>query len=144
MAERFPAFRQVVLDTTDARQLAEFYRQLLGWDYRPGDERPVDGQPDPLGGDWLVIQDARGLRVAFQQVEGLPEVTWPQGPVPQQEHLDLTVVDRADLDVQHERAMSLGARLIEDRADDPQEALRIYADPAGHPFCLFAPNPGES
>src|SRR4030088_794582 len=36
-----PLFRQVVLDGTDARQLAEFYRQLLGWQYRPGDELPA-------------------------------------------------------------------------------------------------------
>ncbi len=141
---RFPTFRQVVLDATDARQLAEFYRQLLGWRSRPGDEPPADGGPDPNGDGWLVIQDDRGLRVEFQQVAELPEATWPEGPVPQQEHLDLTVADRADLDVQHDRAMALGARLIEDRADDPEEALRIYADPAGHPFCLFAPNPGET
>jgi hypothetical protein len=139
MAETFPAYRQVVVDATDARLLAEFYRRLLGWQYRPGDEPSADWQPDPDDDDFLVIQDARGVRIAFQQVAVLPEVTWPEGPVPQQEHLDLTVVDRADLDVQHDRAMALGARLIEDRADDPEEALRIYADPAGHPFCLFAP-----
>jgi hypothetical protein len=43
----------------------------------------------------------------------------------------------ADLDLQHERALALGARLLEDRADDPEEPLRVYADPAGHPFCIF-------
>jgi hypothetical protein len=31
----------------------------------------------------------------------------------------------------------LGAVLIKDRADDPEEALRVYADPDGHPFCIF-------
>jgi hypothetical protein len=36
----------------------------------------------------------------------------------------------ADLDVQHERALALGARLPQDRSDDPAEALRVYADPA--------------
>ena len=41
-----PRIRQVVLDTTDARALAEFYRELFGLAYRPGDEPP----PDP-GGD---------------------------------------------------------------------------------------------
>jgi hypothetical protein len=142
--EAFPTFRQVVLDCPDARLLAEFYRQLLHWQYRPGDQPPNAGQPDPKGADWLVIQDVRGIRIAFQQVPELPKVTWPQGPVPQQEHLDLTVADRADLDVQHDRAVALGARLIQDRADDPEEALRIYADPAGHPFCLFVPNVDES
>jgi hypothetical protein len=52
-------------------------------------------------------------------------------------HLDFTAVDRADLDEQHERAMALGARLLLDEADHPDEPIRIYADPAGHPFCIF-------
>ena len=138
-AERgFPEIRQVVLDSADARVLAEFYRQLLGWRYRPGDEPPPAGEPDTQGQDWLVLQDAAGsARVAFQQVAALPEATWPEGPVPQQLHLDLTVPTTAQLDVQHERALALGARLLDDRSDDPQEPLRVYADPAGHPFCIF-------
>ena len=134
----FPQFRQVVLDSTDARALAEFYRQLLGLAYRPGDEPPAPGEPDPRGPDWLVLRDANGsARIAFQQVTELPEVTWPAGPVPQQLHLDLTVAAAADLDTQHERALALGARLLYDRSGDPEEPLRVYADPAGHPFCIF-------
>lgn len=138
-AERvFPQLRQVVLDCTDARVLAEFYRGLLGLQYRPGDEPPAVGEQDPVGQDWLVLQDAAGsARVAFQQVAALPEATWPEGPVPQQLHLDLTVPTTADLDVQHERALTLGARLLYDRSDHPEEPLRVYADPAGHPFCIF-------
>jgi hypothetical protein len=31
----------------------------------------------------------------------------------------------------------LGARLLLDRSDDQDEPLRVYADPAGHPFCIF-------
>lgn len=134
----FPDLRQVVLDCTDARALAEFYRRLLGLRYRPGDDPPPAGGPDPAGRDWLVLQDATGTaRVAFQQVAALPEATWPDGPVPQQLHLDLTVPTVQDLDAQHERAVSLGARLLEDRSGDPEEPLRVYADPAGHPFCVF-------
>jgi catechol 2,3-dioxygenase-like lactoylglutathione lyase family enzyme len=138
-AERgFPQLRQVVLDCTDARTLAEFYRELLGLRYRPGDEAPPPGDPDPNGQDWLVlVDDARRARVAFQQVEGLSEATWPDGAVPQQLHLDLTVPTVPDLDAQHERALSLGARLLCDRSDDPEEPLRVYADLAGHPFCIF-------
>jgi hypothetical protein len=138
-AERgFPKFVQVVLDCTDARVLAEFYRQLVGWRYRPGDEPPAPGQPDPRGEDWLVLRDpAGGAQVAFQQVTVLPKATWPEGPVPQQLHLDLMVPTTADLDIQHERALALGARLLRDLSDDPEEPLRVYADPAGHPFCLF-------
>ncbi len=138
-AERgFPTLRQVVLDGTDVRVLAEFYRQLLGWRYRPGDEPPATGEPDPMDRDWLVLRDSGGgVQVAFQQVAALPEATWPEGPVPQQLHLDLTVPTTDELDAQHERALALGARLLEDRSGDPEEPLRVYADPAGHPFCIF-------
>ena len=76
--------------------------------------------------------------LAFQKVAQLPGATWPDGPVPQQLHLDATVPAAADLDVTHERALALGARLLQDRSDDPQEPLRVYADPAGHPFCIIA------
>jgi hypothetical protein len=41
------------------------------------------------------------------------------------------------LDAYHERAIALGARVVLDRSDDPAEPLRVYADPAGHLFCIF-------
>ncbi|MBU8859843.1 MULTISPECIES: VOC family protein [unclassified Micromonospora] len=129
---------QVVLDCTDARALAEFYRVLLGLVYRPGDEPPAAGEPDERGRDWLVLRTAEGVpQLAFQQVDRLPEVTWPEGEVPQQLHLDLTVPSVTELDRQHERVLALGGRLLRDRSDDPDEPLRVYADPAGHPFCVF-------
>ncbi|HVA20600.1 MAG TPA: VOC family protein [Candidatus Micrarchaeia archaeon] len=139
---QFPALRQVVLDCVDARELAEFYRQLLGLRYRPGDEPSRDGEPDRRGQDWLVLQNAAGAPLlAFQQVAHLPAATWPDGPIPQQLHLDLTVPTPRDLDDQHARALALGARLLHDRSDDPEEPLRVYADLAGHPFCLFVVDP---
>jgi catechol 2,3-dioxygenase-like lactoylglutathione lyase family enzyme len=139
----FPELRQVVLDATDIRALAEFYRQLLGLRYRPGDEPPADGEPDRA--DWLVLRDRVGAaKVAFQQVARLAPATWPEGPVPQQLHLDLTVPTIAEFDAQHQRALALGARLLYDRADDPDEPLRVYADPAGHPFCIFVVGPPGS
>lgn len=128
---------QIVLDGTDIRALAEFYRQLLDLDYRPGDEPPPSGGPDPLGHDWLVLRNDGGIQLAFQHVEELPEATWPTGPVPQQLHLDLTVSTFEDLQAHHEHALALGARLLLDRSDDPEEELYVYADPAGHPFCIF-------
>jgi Glyoxalase-like domain len=134
-----PSLLHSVLDTTDARGLAEFYRQLLELRYRPGDEPPAAGSPDPAGQDWLVLTDSGGVRkLAFQQVASLPAASWPDAhPYPQQLHLDMTVPSVADLDAAHERALTLGARLLLDRSDDPQEPLRVYADPAGHPFCIF-------
>ena len=132
------ALRQVVLDCTDARRLAEFYRELLRWAYRPGDEPPGPGEPDPRGQEWLVLRNpSGGVQVAFQQVDDLPEATWPEGPHPQMAHLDLTVSTVAAFEAEHVRALGLGARQLLDRSDDPDEPLRVYADPAGHPFCIF-------
>ena len=134
----FPTLLQTVLDCPDARALAEFYRELLGLSYRPGDEPPAPGEPDLQGRDWLVLRDSAGQRrLAFQQVDALAPATWPDGPRPQMLHLDLTVPSAEELDRQHERAQRLGARMLYDRSDDPDEPLRVYADPAGHPFCLF-------
>ena len=141
-SQTYPMLRQVVLDCMDARALAEFYRQLLGFRYRPGDEPPAPGEPDPRGQDWLVLrQAAGGTQVAFQQVDDLPEATWPEGEHPQMLHLDLTVPSVAELDHQDTRALALGARLLLDRSGDPEEPLRVYADPAGHPFCIFVAPP---
>lgn len=137
----FPVLRQTVLDCTDARALAEFYRQLLGFRYRHGDTPPAPGLPDPKGRDWLVLLGPQGARLAFQQVDDLPAATWPTGPFPQMLHLDLTVPTMAGLDHQHGRALHLGAKLLLDRSNDPDEPLRVYADPAGHPFCLFVADP---
>jgi catechol 2,3-dioxygenase-like lactoylglutathione lyase family enzyme len=138
MSQSFPSLRSVVLDATDARGLAEFYRQLLGYDYRPGDEPPPAGEADPKGRDYLLLADPAGsCRIAFQHVARLARSTWPEEDVPQQLHLDLSVPNTDELAAQHERALSLGAQLLDDRFDDPVEPLYVYADPAGHPFCIF-------
>lgn len=135
MAE-YPHLLHTVLDCTDARELAEFYRQLFGLRYRSGDEPPADGSPDEV--DWLVLTDANGDRkIAFQQVDDLPRATWPAADVPQQLHLDFTVTSRAELERQRDRAVALGAVVLLDRADDSDEPLYAFADLAGHPFCVF-------
>jgi hypothetical protein len=134
----FPEVLQVVLDCTDARALAEFYRQLLGLYYRPGDEPPGEVGAAEQDKDWLVLRDASGAnRLAFQQVDELRATTWPDGSIPQQLHLDMTVPTVEALEIQHRRATGLGARLVRDRSHDPEEPLRVYADLAGHPFCIF-------
>ena len=138
MTESFPVLRAVAIDATDARAVAEFYRQLLGYTYRAGDEPPPAGEPDPRGQDWLVLRDRTGAaRIAVQQVQELPRTTWPDATIPQQLHLDMTVADEAELARQRDRALSLGATLLMDRSADPEEALYVLADPAGHPFCIF-------
>lgn len=135
MAE-YPQLLHTVLDTTRPRELAEFYRHLLGLRYRSGDEPPADGTADQA--DWLVLVDSDGLRkLAFQQVDHLSRTTWPEHDVPMQLHVDFTVSSSAELDRQRERAVGLGAEVLLDRTDDPDEPLYVFADLSGHPFCIF-------
>ncbi len=132
----FPELMHTALDATDVRGLAEFYRELLGVRYRPGDEPPTDGSADDE--DWLVLVDADGSRVlAFQEVPTLDRPTWPTHDVPKQMHLDFRVPTLAELERHRVRAEQLGATLLLDRTDDPDEALYVLADPAGHPFCIL-------
>ncbi len=127
-----------VLDGPDVRVLAEFYRDLLGWAYRPGDEPPAPGEPDPQGDDWLVLRAPGGAgQIAFQKVEGLMPSTWPDQTVPQQLHIDFAVATEEELRAEHDHALRLGARVLLDRTDDPDEPLWVFADLAGHPFCIF-------
>lgn len=135
MAE-YPQLLHTVLDTTDVRQLAEFYRELLGLQYRPGDDPPAKPAPDDA--DWLVLVDSAGVRkLAFQHVDSLTRTTWPSHDVPMQLHIDFTVPSVAELERQRQRAEALGADLLFDRTDDPEEPLYTFADLAGHPFCIF-------
>jgi catechol 2,3-dioxygenase-like lactoylglutathione lyase family enzyme len=131
----YPRLLHTAIDTTDARGLAEFYRRLLGLHYRPGDEPPAEGDDDA---DWLVLLDADDRRVvAIQEVDRLERTTWPSHDVPMQMHLDFWVPNREELERHRVRAEELGAELLLDRTDDPDEALYVLADPSGHPFCLL-------
>lgn len=138
MVETFPRIAQVVLDTTDARSLAEFYRRLFGLQYRAADQPPPDGEPDPQGEDWLVLHNPQGgPQLAFQQTQDASPSTWPDGTVPQMLHLDTVVSTRGELEIQRQRATDLGATTVLDRSDDEDEPLYVFTDPAGHPFCIF-------
>lgn len=131
-----PTLCQTVLDTRDVRGLAEFYRKFLGLVYRVGDEPPAN--PDADDADWLVLRTpSDGPALAFQLDEDLEPTTWPEGEVPMQLHLDMTVPDVAALEHARAHALELGARLVLDRSDDQEEPLYVLADPAGHPFCVF-------
>jgi catechol 2,3-dioxygenase-like lactoylglutathione lyase family enzyme len=129
---------QVVLDTTDARTLAEFYRQLFGLEYRAGDEPPAPNQPDPRGSDCLGLRNTHdGPQLAFQQTEGVRPSTWPDAAVPQMLYPDTVVATRDDLQIHRDRALALSATELLDRTDNHDEPLYVFADPAGHPFCIF-------
>jgi catechol 2,3-dioxygenase-like lactoylglutathione lyase family enzyme len=136
MAASFPRIVQVVLDTSDVRRLAEFYRELFGLDYRESDVPPPAGESDDQ--EWLVLRNPHGgPQLAFQQTDGVRPSTWPDATVPQMFHLDTVVDSKAELETQKGRALDLGASLLLDRSDDPDEPLYVFADPAGHPFCIF-------
>jgi hypothetical protein len=66
--------------------------------------------------------------LCFQRVADFRPPRWPDPRYPQQSHLDLGV---PDLEAAHEAALAAGASLL-----DPARGWRVYADPAGHPFCL--------
>ncbi|MFC8277955.1 VOC family protein [Streptomyces sp. NPDC057271] len=114
----------VVLDCTDVMELARFYQHLLG-----GEINRPDGQW-AVGDAWATLHDAAGAPVlAFQGVADHRPPVW--GAAEQQFHLDIRV---ADLAAAHDAVVELGAWLLDDGGGD--RAWRIYADPAGHPFCL--------
>jgi hypothetical protein len=65
---------------------------------------------------------------------------WPDG-TQQQVHLDLHVDDFAEADA---LACRLGARLLQPAADRAaDEGHQVYADPAGHPFCIGWGHPSD-
>ncbi len=98
--------------------LARFYARLLGAEvaYETDSFAAVK-----LDGVWL----------SMQRVERYRPPTWPDGPVPQQAHLDLAV---ADLDDAEGAALEAGAAKSEHQPTP--ERWRVMIDPAGHPFCL--------
>jgi hypothetical protein len=77
----------------------------------------------------LVAGDGRS--VMFQQISDYSAPQWPDPQHPQQAHLDIAV---DDLDAGEARALELGAARLPGGA----ETFRVFADPAGHPFCLTA------
>ena len=106
----------VVLDTADPHGLAQFYSALLGWPVTRSD------------GDWVDISDGHA-RVSFQLAPDHLPPRWPDPAFPQQFHLDIRV---DDIDEAEPKVLAMGAKLLS--TEEP--GFRVYADPAGHPFCL--------
>ncbi|MFF3938780.1 VOC family protein [Streptomyces phaeofaciens] len=110
----------VVLDCPDPRALAAFYAEVLGGTVK-GDEH------------WVDLEVPGGRSLAFQAAPGYVPPGWPAPEHSQQFHLDLTV---EDLDTAEKGVLALGARPLD--TEDRSRGWRVYADPAGHPFCLCA------
>ncbi|WP_028637939.1 VOC family protein [Nocardioides sp. URHA0032] len=132
-----PVVRQTVLDCHDPRRLGDFYRDLLGYEYRPGDETHREEE------DWLVLRPNDGPHgLAFQaNPEYVAPVWTPEADRPGEQqmmlHLDMAVPDVASLELQRQRVLQLGGAVLLDRTADDEEPLYVFADPAGHPFCIF-------
>jgi catechol 2,3-dioxygenase-like lactoylglutathione lyase family enzyme len=111
---------KTVLDCPDPRSLAAFYGEILGM--------RVNEDTD---GEWVVIGREPGMReLAFQRAEHYVPPRWPDPERPQHGHLDIRV---DDADVAERAVLALGAT----RLESPHEnGFRVFADPAGHPFCL--------
>jgi catechol-2,3-dioxygenase len=107
----------VMLDCPDAKALSQFYAELLG--------KPVTYEADGVA----MIGEDGAQPVMFQQVEQYTAPRWPDPAYPQQIHLDVTV---QDVDAAERAALDIGAT----RLDGGGGNWRVYADPAGKPFCL--------
>ncbi|GAB4008125.1 VOC family protein [Glycomyces albus] len=114
----------VALDCPDPVALAEFYAALLGGRVETDSEDP----------DWVEVHGFEGTPLAFQRAEDYRPPRWPGQEAPQQAHLDFDV---DDIEADERRVLELGATVLE-RTDQvrPGANWRVYADPAGHPFCL--------
>ena len=114
----------VVLDCPDPVALARFYAGILGGEIKTN----ADG-----GDEWVDLDGVAGTTLAFQAAPGFVPPKWPSAEESQQFHLDLTV---DDMDAAEKKVLELGATVLE--AADRERSFRVYADPAGHPFCLCA------
>ena len=110
--------KTVVLDAADMHAEAQFWSAVLGI--------PVTF----VGDDWTTL-DGGGVRLAVQLAPDHVPPQWPDPAHPQQLHLDVHVDDPDEAERQ---VLALGAS----RLPDPEgaEDFRVFADPAGHPFCL--------
>jgi predicted enzyme related to lactoylglutathione lyase len=112
----------VVFDAADLAPESAFWAGVLDGTIDVDDnwhEISVDGEP----------------RIAVQLAPGHVPPDWPDGTPEQQVHLDLWV---EDIETAHEQVLALGARLLEpdDAHSEAPGRFQVYADPAGHPFCL--------
>jgi catechol 2,3-dioxygenase-like lactoylglutathione lyase family enzyme len=114
MARMIGRLHHLVIDCPDPLALATFYAELLG--------QPITYRSD----DFVVVSaDDTTSGLAFQLAPDHQPPTWPDPAGPQQMHLDVMVEDVA---AAGPRVLALGATRL---------GADVYADPAGHPFCLI-------
>jgi predicted enzyme related to lactoylglutathione lyase len=107
--------------STRLTRRAKFYGELLA------------AEIDTTDPDWCEVHLVEPrLKLAFQRVEDYQPPEWPNG-LPQQAHLDVTVVD---LQATSRRAVELGAAVLAEPVVEDNATFQVHADPCGHPFCL--------
>ncbi|MEV2250283.1 VOC family protein [Streptomyces sp. NPDC050147] len=112
----------VALDCPEPEPLARFYQSVLGGEIRQYDE------------DWYDLYAEGGARIAFQRATDHRPPKWPQAASDSQQlHLDFTVTD---MEKAHEEVLAVGATPLDLDDGGGERGWRVYADPAGHPFCL--------
>ncbi|GIE02242.1 hypothetical protein Adu01nite_35920 [Paractinoplanes durhamensis] len=79
----------------------------------------------------FVALKGAGVLLTIQEVPDLPPVSWPDGPIPKQMHLEPAV---DDLDAAETAMLAAGARRA--GVQPSPERWRVLLDPAGHPFCI--------
>lgn len=121
-------FTLTAIDAPDALALANFYAAIV-------DGEVVIAHRDSAGVPlWVELKIDGSTRIAFQRIENYVAPTWPEGPVPQQAHLDFEVID---LDIAEAKLLAIGATKSGIQpSSNPQDNFRVYFDPIGHPFCL--------
>lgn len=108
----------VTLDCPNAGSLAAFYADI------------TDGKVTFLNDAWATVNGPGG-RIEFQTAPRYTPPTWPDPTSSMQMHLDFYV---DDLDAAEARVLAAGATKY---AFQPNgDHCYVYADPAGHPFCL--------
>ncbi len=117
----------IVLDSSNADALADFYAKLLGWTKRRYDA------------EWVIVasDQGEGLPLVFQEIENYQPPVWPgkTGEQQQMVHLDFYVED-VELGVKY--AVSCGAKVSQEQLSGD---WRVLLDPAGHPFCILPNTP---
>jgi catechol 2,3-dioxygenase-like lactoylglutathione lyase family enzyme len=108
----------VSLDAPDPAALSRFYQDVLGVEV-------MFSSPD-----FVALKGASTL-LTIQRVADLPAVSWPDGPVPKQIHLEFSV---DDLDAAEKAVLAAGA--VKADVQPAPDRWRVLIDPAGHPFCL--------
>jgi len=114
-------FQVVTFDAADLAAESRFWAGVLGGKVSEDD-------------DWHMVVVDGEPRVGVQLAPDHTPPEWPDGPTKQQIHLDLWVEDFAEA---HEQVMALGATVLKPaRGATEGDDFQVYADPAGHPFCL--------